>query len=213
MNLKRSFCLALALFLALPAAGLSASVSGQSYTLFTQFYKENIAFINDNDNRHLLPLVIASRQNEETADGRMIYELVGEALNVIINTDVTGDVIESCTITLTAPQGLEYGSAQYNDFAISGYHSYALLMAMHTDPDPARRYELVKDVVAGMAETDGAYTRQLGAYTLSCTRVQNTANLAFHNNRVQETPLPPMGEDMSPDGEEPLPDADSIGLL
>lgn len=197
-KMSRLLCLAFAcifVFGDVPAQG--TSISGQSYDAFAKYYKEDVSFINDNDRRHLLPLILAKRTNE-TGDGGIYYELLGDTLNVVLTTEPTGEVIESCVITLTAPQGMEYGSAVYQDFAISGYHSFALLMAMHADPEPARRYELVTDVVNGMAEGNGAYTRQVGVYTLSCTRKDNVAVLEFHNNRMPEPPVPeesPSAED------------------
>ena len=101
-------------------------------------------------------------------------------LSVSVVTDAQG-VIESCSITLTAPANMEYGSAVYNDFAISGYHSYAFLMAMDTHTDPAQRYQLVSDVVEGLKSGGGFYSRQLDAYTLTCTRGDGKATLDFEN--------------------------------
>jgi len=159
------------------------AISGQSYLTFSRYYQANVDFINKNDNRHLLPLVIANRGNA-SGDGRFTYELIGDTLALSILTDPSDTVIERCTITLTAPSGMEYGNALYNDFAISGYHSYALLMAMHADPDPVRRYQLVTEVVEGLALGGGEYSQQLGVYTLTCTRGGNTAVLDFLNNRI-----------------------------
>lgn len=186
-------------------------ISGQSYELFSKYYKENVSFINNNDNRHLLPLVLAKR-GDILGDGRLAYELIGDTLAVTILTDPTGLIIEQCTITLTAPSSMEYGSALYNDFAISGYHSYALLMAMHADSDPVRRYELVTAVVSGMSENNGTYTRQIGVYTIECTRDQNVATLSFQNNRALATP----GPDTAPETETSPPSIDEdedAGLL
>ncbi len=180
------------------APARASSFTGQSYAIFSQYYKDDVRFINDNDNRHLLPLVLAKRESQ-LADGRIFYELIGDTLTAVISTDPTGEIIESCVITLTAPSGLEYGSALYNDFAISGYHSYALLMAMHADPDPARRYQLVTEVVSGMAAGNGSYTRQVGVYTLTCTRQESVAVLDFQNSRIETTPTP--DPSLKPDGE------------
>lgn len=189
MRMISRFCLlTCAALLCFAATGASASTfSGQSYATFAEFYQEDISFINKNDSRHLLPLVIAKR-NSDLEDGRLIYELMGDTLSLSIMTDPSGEIIESCIISLTAPPDMEYGNAAYNDFAISGYHSYALLMAMHTDPSAAERYQLVTDVVNGMAEGGGRYMRQLGVYTLSCVREGSTATLSFVNNRAQTAP-------------------------
>ncbi len=164
-------------------------ISGQGYDTFQQYYQQDVDFINQNDGRHLLPLVLAKR-GDVSSDGRLAYELIGDTLSVSILTDPSGYIIEQCKIVLTAPSGMEYGNAIYNDFAISGYHSYALLMAMHADPDPANRYALVKDVEAGLTAGQGTYTRQLGVYTLDCLRQDQVVILDFRNNRAPATPAP-----------------------
>lgn len=180
-------------------AATATSPRGQSYETFLQYYRDGIQFINDNDSRHLLPLVIASRESEE-GDGRLVYELLGDTLQAVIITEASGEVIESCIITLTAPASMEYGNAIYNDFAISGYHSYALLMAMYADPVPANRYQLVLDVEEGLSGEEGSYTRQVGVYTLQCTRRANVVSLEFYNTRI---PQPPPGEEEPPSEENP----------
>lgn len=203
----RKMALMLCLLLFFPLVNANAEVSGQKYETFAQYYKDNVSFINTNDSRHLLPLVLAKRDSENN-DGRLVYELYGDVLGVYIVTDPTGEVIESCKITLTAPANMEYGSTIYNDFAISGYHSYALLMAMPTDTEPAQRYQLVTEVVQGMgASEDGSYSRQLGAYTLECRRDGGTATLSFQNNRalaIPETDTPEAADQLViPDGGSP----------
>ncbi len=197
----------------LAGSALASSVSGQSYDTFAKYYKADVSFINDNDNRHLLPLVIA-KDLDPLHEGALIYSLMGDTLQLTVLTDPSGLVIESCTITLTAPQGLEYGTALYNDFAISGYQSYALLMAMHTDPDPARRYSLVTEVVEGMSVGNGTYERQLGVYTLTCTRQNNVAELKFHKGTNPSLQQPDENE-LPLDGDMPpaLDDEDMEGLL
>ena len=185
--MKRILSITVALVLLLPACALA--LTGQSYQTFSDYYKANVTFINENDNRHLLPMVLSQRNSTEN-DGRVYYDLYGDVLTVTVSTDANG-VIEECEIRLTAPSGMEYGSSVYNDFAISGYHSYALLMAMDTNTDPTDRYALVTDVVQGMKAGDGNYTRQLGVYTLLCTRQDNMAILNFKNDGVVEvTPVP-----------------------
>ncbi len=186
---KKMLCLACVLGLTIPAATARGVVAGQSYATFYKYYQEDVSFINDNDNRHLLPLVI-TRQVSQLEDGRIFYDLLGDILTANIVTRTEDEIIESCVITLTAPDNMEYGGAVYKDFAISGYHSYALLMAMHVDPSAVSRYELVTDVVAGMAAGNGSYTRQVGVYSLTCTRTANTAVLDFRNSRMQEAAPP-----------------------
>ena len=186
--MKRWLVYLLVICVCLPLSGALA-LTGQSYDAFSQSYKDNVSFINNNDNRHLLPMVLSQRKSSSD-DGRVYYDLIGDVLNVIVTTDSVG-VIEDCEIRLTAPANMEYGSIVYNDFAISGYHSFAFLMAMDSATDPAKRYELVTDVVQGMKDNQGAYTRQIGAYTLTCTRDSTMAVLSFINNGVPvETPTP-----------------------
>lgn len=196
-TLVGAFLLLAVLVLAFGAC--AEALNGQRYDTFLDYYGDDLTFINENDNRHLLPLVIAKRTSDEK-DGRLFYEIFGDVLSLTIRTDPTGEVIEMCQIILTAPQGMEHGTALYNDFAISGYHSYALLMAMHTDPEAVNRYELVNKVVGGMAEGNGQFSTQVGLYRLVCTRVDNTATLNFENARLEATPEP------VPDGS-PDPDA------
>jgi len=185
--MKRIVLLAAVMMLLLPACALA--LTGQNYETFSEYYKADVTFINENDNRHLLPMVLSQRSSTEN-DGRTYYDLYGDVLTVTVSTDATG-VIEECEIRLTAPAGMEYGTSVYNDFAISGYHSYAFLMAMDTNTEPANRYELVTDVVQGMKDGSGTYTRQMGVYTLLCTRQDNMAILNFQNNGVVEvTPTP-----------------------
>ena len=193
--MKRMLSFTLALVLLLPACALA--LTGQNYQTFSEYYKANVTFINENDNRHLLPMVLSQRNSTEN-NGRVFYDLYGDVLTVTVSTDASG-VIEECEIRLTAPSGMEYGTSVYNDFAISGYHSYALLMAMDTNTDPAERYALVTDVVQGMKAGEGNYTRQLGVYTLQCTRQDNMAVLNFKNDGVVEvTPVPDPTETPAP---------------
>ncbi len=185
--MKRILFFAIALLFLLPASAFA--LTGQSFPTFETYYQADVTFINDNDNRHLLPMVLSQRSSG-TNDGKTYYDLYGDVLTVTVVTDVTG-VIETCDITLTAPASMEYGSSTYNDFAISGYHSYAFLMAMVSSAEPATRYELVTDVVQGMKDGEGAYTRQTGVYTLTCMRSGSTATLSFVNNGLAEiTPTP-----------------------
>lgn len=172
------------LLLVLTAISTSAlAISGQPYETFLDYYEDDLEFINENANRHLLPLVVAKRDSDER-DGRILYEIYGDVLSLTIRTDPTGEVIEMCQIIMTAPVGMEYGDSAYNDFAISGYHSYAMLMAMDARTEASERYNLVTSVVEGMAANEGQYSTQVGVYTLTCTRVNNVATLTFENSLV-----------------------------
>ncbi|MCE5343838.1 MAG: hypothetical protein LLF96_09720 [Eubacteriales bacterium] len=194
--MKRILIPLLVLLLLMPACAFA--LTGQSYAVFDSYYQEDVAFINKNDNRYLLPMVL-SRSSGNGDDGRSYYELIGDVLTVTVTVDITG-VIEACEIRLTAPANMTYGDSVYNDFAISGYHSYAYLMAMDAGTDPAVRYALVTDVVEGLKNNDGVYTRQLGVYTLACTRSGDAAVLSFTNNSVPGvTPVPDPGATPDPD--------------
>lgn len=177
-------------------SALGQAISGQAYETFASYYEDDINFINQNANRHLLPLAIATSKSE-TGDGRMYYKIFGDVLSMEMRTDPVGGIIEMCQIIIIAPQGMEVGNAVYNDFAISGYHSYALLMAMHTDPDPVQRYELVTTVEQGLSQSsNGSFTTQLGQYSLICTSTNGTVTLTFEN-----TMAAPMNGDVATDGE------------
>ena len=154
------FCCCLLLILTCLPAGMAATISGRGYEDFELCYADNLDFINQNTGRHLLPLVLA--KGEANADGgHRMYELLGDVLRVTIRLDQSNQIIERCEIVLTAPAGMSYGTSEYNDFVTSGYHSYALLMAMHTAADPAVRYGLVTAVNDGLLAGEGTYATQL----------------------------------------------------
>lgn len=178
----------------------AATISGRGYKDFEASYADNLNFINENTGRHLLPLVLA--KGEANADGgHRKYELLGDVLRVNIRLDQSNQIIETCEIVLTAPAGMSYGTSEYNDFVTSGYHSYALLMAMHTAADPAVRYGLVTAVNDGLLAGEGAYTTQVGVYALTCARTDNVATLNFENTLAM-TPEP----EAVPDGAEDMPE-------
>ena len=195
------FCCLLASLACLSRAS-TATISGRGYEDFEASYADNLTFINENTGRHLLPLVLA--KGDANADGgHRMYELLGDVLRVTIRLDQSNKVIEKCEIVLTAPPGMSYGTSEYNDFTTSGYHSYALLMAMHTAADPAVRYGLVTAVNDGLLAGEGNYTTQVGVYTLTCTRADNVATLTFENT-LAVTPEPeatPDGADAAPEDE------------
>lgn len=197
-------CLILALLTALVPAALADAISGRGYEDFEACYADNLTFINENTGRHLLPLVLAKGEANEDG-GHRNYELYGGNLNVSIRLDQSNKVIEMCRITLTAPAGMAYGTAEYNDFTTLGYHSYALLMAMHTAADPAVRYGLVTAVNDGLAAGAGTYAAQVGAYNLLCTTVEGVATITFEHATAAGTEAtePPDGEipaDVEDDG-------------
>lgn len=175
------------LLLALPAA--HAASSGQSYEAFLDLYAENVTFINENTGRHLLPLVFIRSASDE-GGGHREYSLMGDVLSATVRLDAVNGAIEMCQIVLAAPPDMVYGSAQYNDFTTSGFHSYALLMAMSSAATPLERYDLVKAVEGGLAAGNGEYVTQVGVYRLTCTRANGVATLTFENPQAIETPAP-----------------------
>ncbi|MBR6569878.1 MAG: hypothetical protein IKK75_05435, partial [Clostridia bacterium] len=140
--------IAVALLLCALTGMASADDFGQSYDLFETRYADNIAFINENTGRFLLALAFSGSFN---SNGERIYVLESGALYAEVKLDDMASQIASCRITLTAPEGMTQGDSRYNDFAISGYQSYALLMAMHDSEDAYQRYLLVEEVNNGLA--------------------------------------------------------------
>lgn len=162
------------------SSALGEGIYGQHYDTFLRYYGESLIFINENDDRHLLPLTISDHASD---DGKTLHEINDKALTMSLVTDEYDEVVERCEITLTAPDNMEYGTAEYRDFAALGYHSYALLMAMDASAEASERYRLVTDVVSGMAD-DGAYSVQLGVYSLKCTREGSKATLLFEHTQT-----------------------------
>lgn len=183
---KSAALLALLLCLWLPAA--QAAPKGQTYDAFLASYAENVSFMNENTGRHLLPLVF-TRSTSDEGGGHREYVLLGDVLSATVRLDAVNGAIEMCRITLTAPADLTYGSAAYNDFSTSGYHSYALLMAMSTAATPLERYQLVQAVNGGLA-AGNEYITQEGAYRLTCIREGTAATLTFENPDAIDTPAP-----------------------
>ncbi len=185
--MKRILALLL-VFVLMQSCAAAQELTGQRYTTFVEYYSQNITFLNDNTGRHMLPLVIASSQSD-ARDGRMIYQIFGDVLSLWIQTDTSGEIIEMCEITLTAPSGMTYGDATYADFQVSGFHSHALLMAMHTGTDAYDRYDLVTSVEEGLLESD-YFSKQVGVYALDCTRLNNSVVLAFVNSGLMSVAVP-----------------------
>lgn len=185
--MRKLFALVLLLCALTGAAG--ADDFGQSYDLFQTLYAENVKFINDNTGRHLLPLTFNGTFDEA---GERILELTSGALYAQIKLDDLAQQIAYCQITLTAPAGMAYGDSLHSDFTTSGYHSYALLMAMSEAENPFDRYALVEEVNNGLAASAGAYETQVGDYVLTCTSQDGVASMLFENellmgNGLEET--------------------------
>lgn len=178
--------IAMILLLCALTGAAAADDFGQNYDLFQDLYAENVDFINDNTGRHLLPLTFTGEFDEE---GERIYVLSSGALHVQIKLDDLASQIAYCRITLTAPQGMTYGDSLHNDFTTSGYHSYALLMAMSSAATAYERYALVEEVNNGLAANAGVYETQVGDYVLSCTSQDGVAVMLFENQLLMSTGL------------------------
>lgn len=178
--------LALVLLLCALAGAAAADDFGQSYIDFQTLYSENIHFINENTGRFLLPLDFSG---EFDAEGDRIYVISSGALYVEVKLDDLAEQIAYCNISLTAPAGMTYGDSKHNDFTVSGYHSYALLMAMSKAGTAVERYQLVEEVNAGIAENAGVYETQVGDYRLKCLSANGTATMRFENELLMGTGL------------------------
>lgn len=204
--MKRAFAVAL-LLLMLPTAALA--LTGQSYETFDAYYQENLRHFNDFEGRHLIPLILARRQSEK-ADGRAYYSLAGDILTVNVTTDA-GGIIESCEVRLVYPKDSSGNANVMNDYYNLNYQCVAFQIAMDPRTDVNERLRLAAEIRDGLAAGQGTYTRQLGAYTLTCTLVDGSMVVAdYQNSGVQidtptpapsDTPAP--GETAAPGDEQP----------
>ncbi len=177
-TLRRRFLPILLLVVWLPAGALA--LTGQTYSTFETYYKEDVSFINANTGRHMLPRDLSRMDLSDS--GRVQYTYYDEALNVTIAVDAAG-IIETCEIRLLIPEGMVYGNSLYLDFVNAGYHSYAFIMAMHMSSEVSGRYLLVQEISRALEDNSGFYERQLGSYTVTCTRVIGEgAVFTFTNN-------------------------------
>lgn len=176
--MRRMLCL-LCLLALLPGC---AAALGRTYADFETLYAENIAFLNQNVQRHLLP---HTPKRDYDTDGKRLYRIVNGALDVEIHMDQQSEQIASCRITLTAPSSMPYGSPQHLDFSVSGYHSYALLMAMAPGDTPYERYALVQQVSDALAAGD-TFDTYTWDYHLTCTREERSVTMLFENKLLME---------------------------
>ena len=206
----RKRILILAVLLVLCAASACAqTVTGLTYDMFMESYAQNLDFINDNANRHLLPL-IPSKRDAGWGDGREYREILGDVLSLVIRTEPISEIIESCQITLTAPANMTYGDSIHRDFTTSGYQSYGMLMAMSTAMTAYERYLLVDEVEAGLASGNGSFHKLLGVYELQATSENGTVTMLFTNTTALPTPSPVPSETPVPEATEtPVPEQES----
>lgn len=187
--------------LLLPAMAAAGGV-GRFYDIFEASYAENIIFLNENTGRLLLP---HSFTRDYDADARRIYRIESGALTMEMRMDDTGATIVSLLLTLTAPTNLTSEGMAYSNFSASGYHCYALLMAMSDAATPYDRYGLVTQISNGLAAGGGKYETQVGDYRLACSKEGQTASFLFEHDLLlpKATPEPEADPAQTPETEEP----------
>lgn len=206
--MRKCLILLCALLVMICGTAQAEFVSGLRYDAFLANYTESLDFINENASRHLLPLIPAKR-DAGWGDGRLYYEIFGDVLSLSIRTDASGEVIEECIITLTAPPDMSYGSSVHRDFTTSGYQSYGMLMAMSPAETSLERYQLVQEVESGLQSGNGVFHKQIGVYALDAASLDGTVSMIFTNSTAVPTPSPvpsetPVPESTpAPEGEEP----------
>jgi hypothetical protein len=176
-NIRRGLALIL-LLLWLPAGALA--LTGQNISTFLTYYKEDVSFINANEDRHMLPIELEVASIKDS--GGEQYSVSSDALSVTVKADGDG-IIESCEIRLTYPEGAQPGNSLHLDYVTAQYHSLAFIMAMHGSSTPESRYYLVEEIRNELAANYGVYERQLGSYTINCISVSGEgAVFTFTNN-------------------------------
>lgn len=199
--MRRLLCAVMSalLMLCIAAPAIAQVEGGMYYDLFLLNYEENISFINNNTGRHMLPMLMSKSRND---DGSTRFEIIGDTLSVAGDTDLTGQLIATIRIVLTLPQpDLKPGTLMYGDFQTSGYHSYALLMAMDASPTAQERYALVTRVEGALKQAlDGGsrgFVIQVGSYELTAERGADSMTLSFVNSALIQSPAPQGGEDIT----------------
>lgn len=176
--MKKALCALLACLL-VPALALAEP--GRDYQAFEAAYAENIEFLNANTQRHMLPYTAA---RDYDPDGSVVQRIQTGALDVSIRLE--DECIGTLRVTLTAPEGMAYGDRAYNDFEISGYQSYAVVMAMSDAATPYERYALVETLNQALGESE-SYQTGVGDYRLTCTREGTSVTLLFENELLMDS--------------------------
>lgn len=190
--MKKALCAFLACLL-LPALALAEP--GRGYEAFEAAYAENIEFLNVNTDRHMLPYTPI---RDYDPDGSVVHRIQMGALDVAIRLE--NESIATLCVTLTAPEGMAYGDREYNDFAVSGYQSYAVVMAMSDAATPYERYALVEAVNQALDASE-SYQTAVGDYRLTCTREGRAVTLLFENELLMESE-PILPDDLDEESEE-----------
>lgn len=176
--MKKALCALLACLL-LPALALAEP--GLRYEAFEAAYSENIEFLNANTQRHMLPYTAA---RDYDPDGSVVQRIQTGALDVSIRLE--DECIDTLRVTLTAPEGMAYGDRAYTDFEVSGYQSYAVVMAMSDAATPYERYALVETLNQALGESE-SYQTGVGDYRLTCTREGTSVTILFENELLMDS--------------------------
>ncbi|MBN1777348.1 MAG: hypothetical protein JW811_04425 [Clostridiales bacterium] len=190
-NFRRGAALLL-LLLWLPAGALA--LTGQSMSTFLAYYKENISYINKQQNRHLLPI---EPEILDLGNSRKQYSSYSDTLHVTIKADAAG-IIESCEIRLLYPEGAQAGNSLYLDYDKASFHCVAFIMAMHVSTDPESRAYLAGEIKNNLIKNYGVYERQLGSYTINCISVNGEGAVFTFTNDGLSTANPADGQPAEP---------------
>lgn len=175
--MKRIMALLLALLL-LPAAVLAEDGAQEEYLSYEQFigrYAGNLEFINEMENRHLISLIFSSADND--GDFR-VFRLAGDVVSAKMRTKGSGRTVVMLQVNLVAPENLQPNTTAYADFVTSGYHCYALLMAMASGDEPAERWPLVEELNRGLSGAH-EYRTSAGPYNLTARRAEDGRSVSF----------------------------------
>lgn len=191
---RRAFAL-LFLLLWLPQGALA--LTGQTIATFLTYYRENVSFINENTQRHLLPIELSET---DLRDGsRKQYSVSSAALQVTVAVNGEG-IIESCEIRLLYPEGAAQGNSLHLEYATANYHSLAFIMAMHAASTPESRYYLVDEIRNALIDNHGVYERQLGSYSIACIGVAGEgAVFTFTNDGLSPAQSEPADGEPTPE--------------
>lgn len=191
MRCKRLVCMLLLLsVLSFRPAARAAELNGMAYDLFVLNYEEDVSFINNNTGRHMLALQM-SEAVSDIDPRRKSFQIIGDVLSMTGQTDSSGKIIESLTITLTLPEpDLQPGTLLYSDFQSSGFHSYALLMAMDAAKTADERYALVTRVEGALDRAlkggSRGFVLQVGSYELTAEKSETSMTLSFVNSSISD---------------------------
>ena len=170
----RKLCL-LALLLAVLAPAAALAEEAVDYDGFSAVYAENLAFLNENTGRYLLPLIPESARDSAN---RLVYAIEYDMLTLNVRLGADDATVEEAVVTLTAPEGMAYGDDAHTSFTAYGYQCYALLMAMSAESEASDRYALVTRLDGGLSAGNSYFTQE-GAYAVTCERIGHSVVFSF----------------------------------